>query len=230
MSLFQEIKHVPDLNPELKRIHCVVDFVVLKYLESLPITVEIHRQAALTGLEILKNRLDAYFEVLLKRPEYADRQRSEFFTISFDAAQMGSGTTVERNEFLGPYCDLDQRRLLMKGTRDETRPFLFWFGEAETPENRLNWPDEHSENRGLSGAYLDPPYGLSGSQAEQNDVFFQIIDEWLEGLPEASDIYAWSPDCSNYFDAGKEWWGCYFWTVHPAGSDRIVVIAASSSD
>ena len=40
----------------------------------------------------------------------------------------------------------------------------------------------------------------------------------------------WGTDWSNYFDAGKEGWGTFFWTIRRPGSDFITVIGASTTD
>ena len=44
------------------------------------------------------------------------------------------------------------------------------------------------------------------------------------------DIWRWETDWTNYFEAGREWWGEYLWTVHRPGSGRVAVIAGSSTD
>lgn len=44
------------------------------------------------------------------------------------------------------------------------------------------------------------------------------------------EVYRWNDDFSDYFDAGKEWWGTGLWTVFDKTSDTMVVIGASLTD
>lgn len=37
-------------------------------------------------------------------------------------------------------------------------------------------------------------------------------------------------DWSNYFDAGKEWWGTFYWTVFNKKNNTIMVLGASETD
>lgn len=228
--MFQELTHFEDLYARLSDIGCVLQFAPLRYSGAGHHPGEIHRQAALAGLQILKQRTDAYFEHLLKRPEYADRQRCEFFQTSIDPARLGSGQRIELDAFLGPYCDLAQRRLLMRGEHREGRTAYYWYGDETDQNKRQSAPDLEFAEAGLARAYLAPPYHLRGSQTQKNALFFEIVDQLLGGLAEPVEIFAWSPDSSNFFDAGKEWWGCYFWTLHPPDSERYIVIAASTTD
>lgn len=43
-------------------------------------------------------------------------------------------------------------------------------------------------------------------------------------------IYKWGVDCNPYFDAGKEWWGAYFWTVYNPHKNIYIAIVASTTD
>ena len=111
----------------------------------------------------------------------------------------------------------------MNGVADTERAHWFWSGEPETPATRQPEPDVGRREAGLARAFLDPPYRLRGPRSEWNTLFFDVLDEVCGGLGQPVEIYAWNPDASNFFDAGKEWWGCYFWTLHPARSDRYVL-------
>jgi hypothetical protein len=82
---------------------------------------------------------------------------------------------------------------------------------------------------GYKIAFFHPPYKLlCFDEAEE---LFDRINAIVLGLdPAACEIFSWSTDWSNYFDAGREWWGAFYWTVRPARSDRFYVIGASSTD
>lgn len=74
-------------------------------------------------------------------------------------------------------------------------------------------------------AFLEPPSGtpyLKSDFVEFNNILFPN--------KENIEVYRWNDDFSNYFDAGKEWWGTGLWTVYDAKNKVIVVIGASLTD
>lgn len=83
---------------------------------------------------------------------------------------------------------------------------------------------------GYKTAFFHPPYTLSGSASEKMELFVGINRYVLGADPERAEIFSWSTDWSNYFEAGHEWWGAFYWTIRPTGSQRIVVVGASSTD
>jgi hypothetical protein len=83
---------------------------------------------------------------------------------------------------------------------------------------------------GYKTAFFHPPYGLQGSPTEKAELFASINGYVLGADPERAEIFSWSTDWSNYFEAGQEWWGAFYWTIHPANLQRMVVVAASSTD
>lgn len=99
----------------------------------------------------------------------------------------------------------------------------FW--GSELPSGECGIPD------GFKTAFFMPPYKLSGGIA-LNQPLFENIGRYLfpYHLRNALTIFAWNTDCSSYFDAGREWWGTFFWTVSRPGDNAICVIAASTTD
>jgi hypothetical protein len=83
---------------------------------------------------------------------------------------------------------------------------------------------------GYKTSFFHPPHGLGGSNEERAVLFANINRRILGTAPESAEIFSWSTDWSNYFDAGHEWWGAFFWTVRASGSPRFVAIGASSTD
>ena len=77
---------------------------------------------------------------------------------------------------------------------------------------------------GYKTAFFHPPYTLGGSAAEKERLFTGINRYVLGSDPNEAAIFSWSTDWSNYFDAGHEWWGAFYWTIRPACSDRMVVV------
>jgi hypothetical protein len=83
---------------------------------------------------------------------------------------------------------------------------------------------------GYKTAFFHPPHGLRGYEPETSELFASINQFVLGDEPAKAQIFSWSTDWSNYFEAGHEWWGAFFWTVHPAGTTRLVAIGASATD
>jgi len=83
---------------------------------------------------------------------------------------------------------------------------------------------------GYKTAFFHPPYGLQGS-ASANAELFAAINRYVLGAElKDAEIFSWSTDWSNYFDAGNEWWGAFYWTIRPIDSEWIVAVGASSTD
>ena len=60
---------------------------------------------------------------------------------------------------------------------------------------------------------------------------FRKVNSML--FPEGTDdleIFEWTTDWSNYFEAGHEWWGAACWSVYDKNMSRYVVIMASATD
>ncbi|MEZ4369625.1 MAG: hypothetical protein R3B07_02340 [Polyangiaceae bacterium] len=101
---------------------------------------------------------------------------------------------------------------------------------------------------GLGRALLDPPYGLRKGlgarlgtpaypdldRAWMRDCVHRFCSDVLE-LPDLRDtahltIHEWSTDWSNFFDAGREWWGTFCWTIEDPLRKWTTAILASSTD
>ena len=83
---------------------------------------------------------------------------------------------------------------------------------------------------GYKTAFFHPPHSLQGSVEDTAKLFAAINHYVLGDDPERAVIFSWSTDWSDYFQAGHEWWGAFYWTVRPVGSPRFVVVAASTTD
>lgn len=62
------------------------------------------------------------------------------------------------------------------------------------------------------------------------DDFVKINNILFPNGAESLEVYAWTTDWSNYFDAGHEWWGTACWSVYDKSLHRYVVIMASTTD
>lgn len=100
---------------------------------------------------------------------------------------------------------------------------------------------------GLAYALLEPPYGINLKiDAARNTsefiaiktkeftaIYRMFLNDFIllsEYNEEDLIIYSWSDDWSNFFDAGKEWWGTYYYTVYNKQNNTIIVLGASESD
>ena len=87
--------------------------------------------------------------------------------------------------------------------------------------------DQDFVTHGFVQAFCDPPYSFRGDADRLLQDFKHLV---LHDLPPTAGIWQWKPEGSNYFDAGKEWWGSFFWTVRPTPGRIIVALLASTTD
>ncbi len=74
-------------------------------------------------------------------------------------------------------------------------------------------------------AFLEPPYGTPYLKAD-----FIRFNDILFPNRKVLEVYRWNDDFSNYFDAGKEWWGTGLWSAYDRKTGTMVVIGASQTD
>ncbi len=94
--------------------------------------------------------------------------------------------------------------------------------------------NESSEvSEGFAFAFLNPPYSLKvsgGAVGAEHELFLNFLNEVLRGPEAGAKMFSWNTESSSYFDAGREWWGCFFWTLEIPSLSRIIVIVGSSTD
>ena len=75
-------------------------------------------------------------------------------------------------------------------------------------------------------ALLEPVHGRNNKPED-----FKKVNEILfpNGTDEL-DIYEWTTDWSDFFDAGHEWYGACCWSVYDMSMDRYVVMLVSATD
>lgn len=74
-------------------------------------------------------------------------------------------------------------------------------------------------------AFLEPPDGtpyVISDFIEFNDVLIPDKD--------SVEAYRWNDGFSNYFDAGREWWGTGLWSIFDNKTGIFTVIGASMTD
>jgi len=115
--------------------------------------------------------------------------------------------------------------------RGELIPFVeFWGTDDIEPQPISASASALPERDGYKPAFFHPPYPLGIGLTAAKALFKEINRLLLGEVPDQNEIYAWSTDWSNYFDDGLEWWGAFYWTIRPPGSQRLVVIGASATD
>ena len=102
-------------------------------------------------------------------------------------------------------------------------------------------------NCDLAHSLLEPPYGLNFKinhqhgtpeyydvkTKEYSAIYRIFLDDFIllsEYKKDDLVVHRWSDDWSNFFDAGKEWWGNYYWTVYNKRNNTIIVLGASETD
>lgn len=75
-------------------------------------------------------------------------------------------------------------------------------------------------------AFWEPPFTSHYGPEDFRKVNSVLFPEGTDGL----EIYEWTTDWSNYFEAGHEWWGTACWSVYDRHMNRYVVILASATD
>ena len=92
-------------------------------------------------------------------------------------------------------------------------------------------PNNNFAIQGYADAFLRPPHSFGGNKTNfEIGKFFLSFNKIAFGDLDKLTVYSWPTNCSNYFDAGKEWWGSYFWTIYSSEKDWFIGIAASTTD
>lgn len=145
------------------------------------------------------------------------------------AAALAGIAEIARRRDNRPYFEVrwDETRLV-GGPVDVA---AFWeTADGSEPPEATSLDFEEPSIAVYRAAFFDPPYPLRGDAGDPARLYEQALREAFGAEPHRAELVAWSTDWSNYFDAGHEWWGAFYWTIRPAGSTRMTVIAASATD
>lgn len=74
-------------------------------------------------------------------------------------------------------------------------------------------------------AFLEPPHGNTYLNKD-----FITFNDLLFPNKYHCEVYRWNDEFSNYFDAGKEWWGTGLWSIYDYIDGTMVIIGASLTD
>ena len=163
--------------------------------------------------------------------------RREFFTMDYDFNILkDSGKEISIQDFMGwQYEEVSGRVKILSynllNPKTNGYDLFFYHNEKEVPEKAVAMAKEDREKIGFVYAFLDPPYSfMCGKTIFEKGNFFLDFCRLLFTDISQIEVYMWSTDSSNYFDAGKEWWGAFFWTVYNPYWDRYIGIVASTTD
>ena len=75
-------------------------------------------------------------------------------------------------------------------------------------------------------ALMEPVHGKRNRPEDFKTVNGLLFPNGTDAL----DIYEWTTDWSDLFDAGHEWYGSCCWTVYDKSEDRYIVMLVSATD
>ena len=115
----------------------------------------------------------------------------------------------------------------------------FYAGDEEKPETVVTPITKNNKyiTEGFAQAFAEPALSLKYDDAtsseipalELNTLFVSLLTELFDLFESEPIIFQWSDNWSNYFDAGKDYWGSFMWTLQNTSRDYIVGVAASGS-
>lgn len=191
---------INDILRQCEDIGVIFDYIVIKNTSN-PISMEEHRQAALFGMNTIDERLKSF--ALSRTTEDIPFER--FYRVKINNKNI-HGEKISFSEFWG---------------NDDAIPKSKHGGKV------CFIPDID----GYKTAFFNPPHGLRGTISDELRVFEELNNLLFSPINDNNlDIYKWSDDWSNYFDAGKEWWGTFYWTVYNKEKSLITIIGGSATD
>lgn len=221
----KEINYSNELNEFFTRcsqLGVVLDICILDFDEAHH-DFGISPQIAVEGMKIFAQR---YLERLIAMNP--GRDVSKYFQIKIDENVAPKSEKIDYKDFLGEGFDFENNTVS-----------LFHYSEGAKSSCIFD---------GFVHALLDPPYSIrllpretklsveSGleEQKRMTEFLFEFLDKLLQIKDFADftnyEIYSWSDDWSNYFNAGKEWWGTFYWTFLNRQNRTVTIIAASQTD
>lgn len=167
--------------------------------------------------------------------------RNEFPLLKTDFDLLdSSGEKIDLEHFLGPYFDYRTHKPFMRGQlSNDTLNAYFYFDSREILANKVDmnskveiFRERYPNNKGsFIYAFMEPPYNIQlGKDIKLRGEYLLEFMNFFFGDLNKIEIFAWSTDCSAIFEAGKEWWGNYFWTVYNPIKNWYVGMLASETD
>jgi hypothetical protein len=159
-----------------------------------------HREAALLAIRYVQQQVDDEATSLVHR--YGGT-REDYFHFSVPAGFAPQGKQISVDEFIGPL-----------------------YSRSEGFQRRAPNGLYGDEMRGFAYALMEPPHGLGNGK----ELFSEFKLRLFANFPDDTIVYEWETDELGYFEAGREWWGTFYWTVEVPAANRIVGILGSTTD
>ena len=229
-------KQLIDKIEEFDKLGGCIQFKVFD-VENIDNSYQIHLEVAKMTLIEISNDWEVYIQRVAKE---LHTDRGMYFKQEnyFDKLE-NSGVQISNRDFLGPQYDLMTNKILIKGVKRLYNEY-FYFDADEDEKNIVNFTEigkqfEFQETDGTSGAFcgafLEPPHSVRiGENIFEHGKYFIDFCNLLFSDITKIEIYKWSVDSSNLFEAGKEWWGAHFWTIYNPTKNIYIGAVASTTD
>ena len=156
--------------------------------------------------------------------------RKKLFTMDYDFSVLkDSGKEISVQDFMGWQYEEVSGRIILSGEKLYNQ--YFYYDDKEVPEKAVTMTEEDLKKEAFAYAFFQPRFSFMCRQSnfEKGNFFLDFCRLLFTDISQI-EVYMWSTDSSNYFDAGKEWWGAFFWTVYNPYWDRYIGIVASTTD
>ena len=158
------------------------------------------------------------FDLLAKR-SLADQERAR--------KSLGGDATDRMHQWV---CDIDKAQ----PTPLDPSEFFYCPEVIKIDYNGNTFYDAewkpNDENFGTTVPYwyalMEPIYGKRNRPEDFRKVNAALFPNGTDAL----DIYEWTTDWSDYFDAGHEWYGACCWSIYDRSLNRYVVMIVSATD
>ncbi len=206
------------------------------YLGELPDEYLAHLVTARQTLEKQNYEWNFHLNKVAGKGQY---RNFKFATIDYEKLD-SSGQKIDLIHFLGPHFDIEKHKPIVRGQLgNETLNSYFYYDTEESPVNKVDmnkldadFRKLYTENKGwFICTLMEPPYNmrLRKEILKRGEYVLDFLEYFFGDLSKLI-IYSWNTDCSVVFDAGKEWWGSYFWTVYNPTKQWYIGIIASETD
>lgn len=223
-----------DKIEEFNKLGGMVDFKLFEPKGNLTPYHDHYEVAKNTILE-LANDSEIYFQNLAKKLR---RSRDECFKMTVDIDKLeNSGVEISLREFLGPQYDIVANKPIIRGMHYLLNSY-FYYDTIEMRGNELEFYEMERDfelidtdrmKKRFSGAFFDWHPSIGDTVYEHGKYFIDFCDLLFSDFSKL-EIYTWSKDCSNYFNAGKEWSGAFFWTIYNPIKNIYIGVTASTTD
>ncbi len=134
------------------------------------------------------------------------------------------------DQLFPPVCDIDKAR----ATPLDPNEFFYCPNIVKIDYNGNAFYDAEwrpgDDNIGTSVPYwyalMEPVHGRRNKPED----FRKVNEVLFPNGTDALDIYEWTTDWSDFFDAGHEWYGACCWSVYDKSMNRYVIMLVSATD